>query len=71
VSGVLAVPVVLAVLAVLGVLAVPVALAVLAVLAVPVVPAISGNTIRPTEVVLLMVIAIPQTNSAARRVVIH
>jgi hypothetical protein len=38
---------------------------------VPVVPATSGNTIRPIEVVLLMVIAIPQTNSAAPHEVIR
>jgi hypothetical protein len=50
----------------LAVLAVPEVLAVL------VVPAnLSGNTIRPIEAVLLTVIAVPQTNSAARRVVIH
>jgi hypothetical protein len=49
-----------------------VALAASVVLAVPVVPASpSGNTIRPIEAVLPMVIAVLQTNSAARRVVIH
>jgi hypothetical protein len=48
------------------VLAVPVVLAVLVVPA-----ALSGNTIRPIEVVLPTVIALPQTNSAAPRVVIH
>jgi hypothetical protein len=40
-------------------------------LGVSVAPATGGNTTRPIEVVLLMVIAVPQTNSAARRVVIH
>jgi len=81
--AVLVVPVVLAALAALAVLVVPVAsagLAALAVLAVPaalaglaasVVPVTSGNTIRPIEAVLPMVIAVLQTNSAARRVVIH
>jgi len=49
----------------LAVLAVPV-LVVLLVLAVP-----SGNTIPPIEVGLRMVIALPQTNSAAQRVGIH
>ena len=53
------------VLAVLVALVVPVPAVVL------VLPALSGNTIRPIEVVLLMVIALLQTNSAARRVVIH
>jgi hypothetical protein len=33
--------------------------------------ALSGNTIPPIEVVLRMVIALPQINSAARRGVIH
>jgi hypothetical protein len=61
-----------------AVLAVPVVLAALAVsvalvvLAVPVVPAnLSGNTIRPIEAVLLMGIVLRQTNSAAQRAVIH
>ena len=56
---------------VLVALADPVELAELVGLAVPVVPAIPGNTIRPIEVVLRMVIALPQINSAARRGVIH
>jgi len=64
-SAVLVVPVASAVLAVLVVLGVSV------VLAVPVVPAIIGNTIRPIEVVLPMVIALLQTNSAAQRAAIH
>ena len=53
-------------------LAVPVALVVWAESVVQVVPAApSGNTIRPIEVAPLTVIALLQTNSAARRVVIH
>ena len=49
--------------------AVPAVWVVLAVLVVP--AALSGNTIPPIEVVLPTVIALPQTNSAAQRVVIH
>jgi hypothetical protein len=68
----LAVPAVLVASAVWAALAVPAALEVLVVWAVPVAPAnLSGNTIRPIEGVRLMAIAVPQTNSAARRVVIH
>jgi len=62
---VLVVSVVLVVLVNPGVWAVQVASVVQAV------PATRGNTIRPTEVVLLMVIAIPQTNSAAPHEVIR
>ena len=74
VLAVLAVPVALAELVVWVALAVPVASVALAVSvawAVPVAPATSGNTIQPIEVVRLMVIAVPQTNSAARPVVIR
>jgi len=57
---------------VLAALDVPVVLVAWAVSVVQVVPAApSGNTIRPIEVAPLMVIALLQTNSAARRVVIH
>jgi ABC-type bacteriocin/lantibiotic exporter with double-glycine peptidase domain len=76
-SAVLDVRVALVALVVLVAWGGPAALVVLAALAVSValgvsaVPAISGSTIRPIEVVLLMVIAVPQTDSAARREVIH